>query len=80
MKEATPNVTLKELYTSRHKSTASECGPEWKEALTINTKANDADIELKETVLNTKNKENVSKRQTKENGSECQTEKKKKQL
>ena len=41
-------------HTSRHKSTASECRPEWKEALTINTEANDTDIELKETALNTK--------------------------
>ena len=44
MKEATLNVTPKEPYISRHKSTTSECRPEWKAALTINTEANDVDI------------------------------------
>ena len=67
MKEATPNIVLKEPYASRHKSTTFEYQPKWKEGLAINTevalnvklKTTTLNIKLKKTNLNTKQKENA---------------------
>ena len=53
LKEATPNITIKEPCASRHKSTESKYQPKQKEALNINTKVV-LNAKMKTTALNSK--------------------------